>query len=254
MQQSTDEKFDNSFHSNNENNKRKRRSKNDQDGRTAKCVHCDKTYLSDIALNNHIKTKHAHLVEIIARGRGRPRKNLNESTSEVVAFEVKYRDFFENINRKRDNEEDFDLMKAAKEDFDNIYTKYNDILFKNVKSVDEFPLFGTIKEKTCDLAFWKYIEFAHSKASRDYFDFVFKFIVLFRECINLKREKEDSHYSENQTAEIIPDSCNDFVSDFMEKQDYFGLEINELIEIIQHFCHWLWENGHTTSRLSLINN
>lgn len=251
MQQSVDEKFDNSFHSNTENHKRKRRSKNDQQGRTAKCIHCDKTYLSDIALNNHVKTKHAHLVEIIARGRGRPRKNLNESTSEVVAFEVKYRDFFENINRRREGEESFDLLKAAKENFDNIYTKYNDIIFKNIRSVEEFPLFGTIKENTCDYGFWKYIEFAHSKSSRDYFDFVFKFIVLFRESINLKKGE---NYSETNSAEIVPDSCNDFVSDFMEKNDYFGLEINELIEIIQHFCHWLWENGHTTSRLSLINS
>ncbi len=250
MQQSVEEKFDNSFHSNNNNHKRKRRSKNDQVGRSAKCIHCDKTYLSDIALNNHVKTKHAHLVEIVARGRGRPRKINGEGTSEVVAFEVKYRDFFENINRKKSNGESFDLLKAAKEDFDNIYTKYNDVLFKNIKSVDEFALFGTIADKTCDLAFWKYIEFAHERTTRDYFDFVFKFIILFRESINVKNDNGD--FTKTESPEIIPDSCNYYVSDFMENHDYFGLDMNELIEIIQHFCHWIWENGFTTSRLSLM--
>ena len=206
MQQSADEKYDNSFQSNGENQKRKRRSKNDQVGRTAKCNHCDKTYLSDIALNNHVKTKHAHLVEIVSRGRGRPRKINGDGAGEVVSFEIKYREFFENINRKRATEESFDLIKAAKEDFDNIYTKYNEVLFKNIKSVDEFALFGTLTDKTCDFAFWKYIELAHAKASRDYFDFVFKFIVLFRESINIKNGKAD--FTTVESSEIIPDSCN----------------------------------------------
>jgi len=249
MQQSVEEKFDNSIHSNNENHKRKRRSKNDQTGRTAKCTHCDKTYLSDIALNNHVKTKHAHLVEIVARGRGRPRKMNNDGITEGVSFETKYRDFFENINRKRINEESFDLLMAAKEDFDNIYTKYKDVLFKSIKSVDEFPLFGELVDKSCDSAFWKYIEYAYTKTSRDYFDFIFKFAVLFRESINIKRD--NINFTKTESSEIIPDSCNDYVSDFMEKYDSFGLDMNELIEIIQHFCHWLWENGFTTSRLSL---
>ena len=250
MQQSIEEKYDNSFHSNQDKNKRKRRSKNDQDGRTAKCIHCDKNYLSEIALNNHVKTKHAHLVEIISRGRGRPRKNLNDSSVEQVSFESKYKDFFENVIRKRnDEEEPIDLLKAAKEDFDNIYNKYHGILFKNISQIDDFPLFGKINEATCDFAFWKYLEFAHTKVSRDYFNFILKFIVLFRESINLNKK---INFTEINSAETVPDNCNYFISDFMESHENFGLEVNELIEIIQHFCHWLWENGHTTSKLTLV--
>ena len=75
--------------------------------------------------------------------------------------------------------------------------------------------------------------------------------MLFRECIN---QKKGENYTETESAEIVPDMCNDFVSDFLEGYDFFGLDVNELIDIIQHCCHWLWENHHTTSRLTLISS
>lgn len=57
--------------------KRKRRSKNDPDGRSFRCIHCDKSYLSNPALTNHIKTKHPVNDPCNEkRGRGRPRKNV----------------------------------------------------------------------------------------------------------------------------------------------------------------------------------
>lgn len=57
--------------------KRQRRSKNDTDGRNFKCSHCGKSYLSQPALTNHIKSKHKQDdPDFIKRGRGRPRKNV----------------------------------------------------------------------------------------------------------------------------------------------------------------------------------
>lgn len=242
------------FLENNENckdSRKKRRSKNDQSGRSFSCKYCDKTYLSDIALNNHVKTKHAHLVDIINRGRGRPRKNIPQPGNENQLIESKYCNFFESSLRKKYPNESYDLINSCKENFDNIFTKYKDKLFKNVVSADSFSFIDNRSEKTCDGSFWKYIMFLHEKCNRDYFDFAFKFVVLFRECINLKKGET---WCQVESAEIVPDMCNDFVSDFLENNDYFGLDINELIEIIQHFCHWLWKNSHSTSRLTLISS
>lgn len=230
--------------------RKKRRSKNDPNGRTSKCKHCDKTYLSDIALNNHIKTKHAHLVEIVNRGRGRPRKSIPNAVNDTQISEVKYRNFFESSIRKKIHDQQFDLISSCKENFDNIFTKYRDKLFKNVTSVEDFTFIGNGAVNTCDAAFWKYILFIYERSNREYFDFAFKFVILFRECVNLKRGET---YSQVETAEIVPDLCNDFVGDFLDHYDYFGLDVNELIEIIQHCCQWLWENHFTTSRLSLIS-
>jgi hypothetical protein len=235
---------------NNETSKdrKKRRSKNDPNGRSYLCKHCNKTYLSEIALNSHIKTKHASLVEISGRGRGRPRKSGQPGSTAQQPAENRFKNFFDSSLRQKTG--DFDLLSAAKENFDNIYTKYKDKLFKDVPDKDEFVFIGCAKEGTCDFSFWKYVEYCKERVNRDYFDFVFKFVVLFRECVNLKKGSE---YSQKESAEVVPDMCNDFIADFMELHDYFGLDMNELIELIQHCCFWLWENHHTTSRLSLVN-
>jgi hypothetical protein len=58
--------------------KRKRRSKNDSDGRSFKCVECGKSYLSMPALTNHRKTKHDFGKDGEKKGRGRPRKNVKK--------------------------------------------------------------------------------------------------------------------------------------------------------------------------------
>lgn len=247
-----DEMFNNI---NNSKERKKRRSKNDIDGRCYQCKYCEKTYLSDIALNNHVKNKHSHLVDIVSRGRGRPRKSPlgDPNSSQFPNSETKFKSFFENSLRcKNDKEdEDFNLVHACQENFNNIYTKYQDKLFKSISAPEEFKLINAEEKHTCDFAFWKYLEFCKEKSNREYFDFIFKFVVLFRECINLKKGER---FTEDESADCVPDMCNEFVSEFMEIYDYFGLDINELIEAIQHCCHWLWENHHTTSRLTLVNN
>lgn len=248
----TNEENNNEDFLNNSKERKKRRSKNDLDGRTYKCKHCEKTYLSEIALNNHVKNKHAHLVEIVSRGRGRPRKSAApENCGSSATNELKFRNFFDNsIRSKKKDQEEFDLVKAARENFDNIYTKYNEKLFENLSSPEEFALIDAKEATNIDSAFWKYIEYCKDKTNREYFDFVFKFIVLFRECMNLSKGAD---FTQTETAETVPDLCNDFVSEFMEKHDYFGLDITELIEVIQHCCNWLWENHHTSSRLTLVS-
>jgi len=235
---------------NNSKERKKRRSKNDLDGRSYKCKHCEKTYLSEIALNNHVKNKHSHLVEIVSRGRGRPRKALNSEMSSHIppVNDLKFKQFFETQIRGK-NDVEFDLIKTSKEHFENIYTKYKDKLFKDVTSLEEFSFINCPENEFCDSAFWKYVEFCYEKTNKEYFEFIFKFVILFRECINQKRVEG---YTKVNNAEIVPDMCNEFVSEFMEAYDYFGLDVTELIEVIQHCCHWLWENHFTSSRLTLV--
>lgn len=245
----TSENINDEFNQNNKERK-KRRSKNDTDGRSYKCKHCDKTYLSEIALNNHVKNKHAHLVEIVSRGRGRPRKSNTPDGSINPPNDHKFKVFFENQLRAKSGPE-FDLINAARDNFDNIFNRYRDKLFKELSSPSDYPLIDPKVETSCDYAFWKYIESCKEKTNRDYFDFIFKFVVLFRECLNIKNGAD---YTKNTSAEHVPDMCNDFVSEFMEGNDYFGLEVSELIETIQHCCHWLWENNYTSSRLTLVNS
>jgi len=101
-----------------------------------------------------------------------------------------------------------------------------------------------------------------------------KFILLFYECFNLNKSKNKKEanindinkneenkkidYSNLSNAELLPELCNEFYSEFMEPNNFFNLnnenEMNEILDLIQHFCIWLFKNEYTKSKLSLANN
>ena len=126
----------------------------------------------------------------------------------------------------------------------NLYRKINELYIRTTKDIEN-----------ADETFAKYIIETFSLCNKEYFLFVVKFAVLFRECINRFKTPSDSstEFTTTENAESVPDLCNEFITDFMENNDYFGLDTNELIEIIQQFCNWLYENKYTTSRLTLLN-
>lgn len=120
-----------------------------------------------------------------------------------------------------------------------------------------------VKRTTCDEILHEYISECALKSNKEYFRFTFKFVLLFRECINKFRAEEVPKEEISRTfcevcpADQAPDLCNEFITDFMENADFFGLNLDrerlELIEVIQHFCHWLYERNYTTSRLTLLS-
>ena len=61
----------------------------------------------------------------------------------------------------------------------------------------------------------------------------------------------------DNTSEDVILLCNEFYGEFMEKNNFFGIyepqDRNEIIEIIQHFCIWLFKNEYTKSKLSLAS-
>ena len=123
-------------------------------------------------------------------------------------------------------------------------------------------------KKTCDEVFYEYLNYGRKLTNKHYFGLILKFVLLMRECLNISRQKEiDSsngnganswrEYSSFVNAETVPEICNEFVTEYLENNDYFGIptedDRNEIIELIQHFCVWLYQNGYTQSRLSLVS-
>ena len=88
-----------------------------------------------------------------------------------------------------------------------------------------------------------------------------KFVILFMECYDISKNKEVKGEKQAVTNKItpegLPDLCNEFYGEFMEQNNFFGIdeqeERNEIIEIIQHFCIWLFKNEYTKSKLSLAS-
>ena len=87
---------------------------------------------------------------------------------------------------------------------------------------------------------------------------------MFREFLNKKNNPDLNKLSAEKNSNIVysikdgasklPEYCNDFVTEFLESKRYLGLELNETIDLIQHFCYWLHENKYTKSILSLLTN
>jgi hypothetical protein len=166
--------------------------------------------------------------------------------------------------------------------FDDIYVQFGDKCFKRPDNFTDHALLEMLflekepilsedkpkNEKTCDEAFYQYINYVKNLTNKNYFVLVMKFVLLFRECLNISRNKEllnelenginaRREYSALRNPETVPEICNEFVTDYLENNDYFGInserDRNEIIELIQHFCTWLYMNGYTMSRLSLVS-
>ena len=115
--------------------------------------------------------------------------------------------------------------------------------------------------KTCDDAFSEYLISFMNKTNRKYFSLMVKLILLFRECYDISKNKdkneEEKHAVTNSLSpQELPELCNEFFA-FLEDNGFFGIigigEGNEIVEIILHFCTWLFKNKYTLSKLSLAS-
>ena len=277
--------------------RRKRRSKNEVEGRNFKCPNCGKSYLSAPALFNHRKNKHNYIIEGEKKGRGRPRKN-NSLNYNMNENKIKFENFFNNDLRKIKNENnnnnqnndngDVINLDILKKNVSDIFRQCKDTIFPNVDNVEYYSFYiflnknwnkektdkyeehgsslknnnnNIIKSPSLDEVFFYYIKNVISKTNKDYFWFVTKFIITFREYLNKSQNnlinkdfitEDKKYYTQIYNAEKIPDMCNDYFIEFMQPNNYFGLDSNELIELIQHFCYWLVCNNYTQSNLTLI--
>jgi len=54
-------------------------------------------------------------------------------------------------------------------------------------------------------------------------------------------------------AEQAPEISNEFITITLENKKDSGIGRDDGIDYARHFCHWLFINGHTCSKLSMIN-
>ena len=194
----------------------------------------------------------------IKRGRGRPRKYPPKAVSD---FEnTKYSIFFTMQNRKSEEGKNIDneIQKIINTVFDDIFKgQYKEKLFSRPHNNNQEK-----KEKNCNEVFYEYLNTFKNNVNEKYFTLMLKFVILFRECYDKSKNKEISGDGTkkvgNLNPEGLPDLCNEFYGDFLEPNNFFGIEDqdqkDEIIELIQHFCIWLFRNEYTKSKLSLATN
>ena len=198
-------------------------------------------------------------------------------------------------NKESEEEKEVELSKI-KDILTKIFNQCKEQLFKEIENIDKYSFYNLIienwekakealfpeDEKFCynaqfrkgeplsklnsynlDQLFFIYLKEFSKKVNDDYLWFMFKFVVLFRECINLKNEgavtpdiktEKRQVYTQIFNAEKVPEICNYFFLDFLQPYDNFGLNKEELIELIQNFCYWLYINKYAQSHLTLIED
>ena len=269
--------------------KRHRRSKFESNSRDFICPECQKCYLSSSALKNHRKNKHDYGIDDEKKGRGRPKKELIK-TDYMNNTKEKYEKFFniqDNTFTNNDKEINIDFIKSI---FNVLFDNYKNELYNINDNIENNSFYNLVinnwnnsnnnlEEKSyrsminciqgeeilnkppIDTVFFLYMKYLFNKVNKDYFTLCVKYLIIFREYINREKKEEinkkyidenKKEYTQIYNAEIIPDLFNDFLIDFMESNNYFGLDKDEIIKIIEYFCFWLNLEGYTDSHISKI--
>ncbi len=247
-----------------------RRSRYCLEGRQFQCDKCNKSYLSKPALLNHIFTKHKEILNenfIKKKRRGRP-KNFEIIENKKEELKNKnYHSFF--LLPKRKIISNQIISNNYENAVNNAFQIYNNFThnkyFRYFKYPKDNPILNNLLNKNdlffpvCDEIFTEYLMNVHSLTNENYFIFILKFILLFRESINLKMIKEKKYsikeYTSSESPKLIPDFCNNFFSNYLV-ENYFGFndnDIEEFINLVQHFCRWLLIKNYTTLNLDFHN-
>lgn len=257
----------------------KRRSKSEVEGRTFECKLCNKRYLSYPALYTHCKQKHKQN-NSSGRGRGRPKKEGNEPETEKNKFNPINQTYFYKEERtgKTEPNEINDCVDTA---FSELYSENNKERnelrkMKFYTSIEQHPFLNKFKndahdfnknmaeENECtDNVLMDYLNKMSQYCNSKYFSKLIKFVTLFREHVNIVNQvngKNDNgipkEYTETNNAEDVPDSSNEFITDFLEPEargEDFGFSKEESIDLTQNLCYWMYDNNFTSSKLSLIH-
>ena len=269
--------------------KSRRRSKNVVEGRKFNCSYCDRTYLSHPALYMHIKTKHPNPNDgsksVPGRSRGRPKKTKFVSKdSDPTTFE-----YFSGAERTGETNNPIAILLEAIEEMKGIFTsQYEDI--KNNPILEKMKEDKNENNWSCDEVFVDYLKNVAKKTNALYFKLVCKFVMLYRECLNkygwlklfeniapqieaegpiqseTNSQKISRHillteeqvqmmkdeYSRVNNAEFAPEVSNEFAVLFLPEHSSSGLQSNEGINLLINLAEWMFENGYTCTKISLI--
>jgi len=178
-------------------------------------------------------------------------------------------DYFKSPERIGEIKEVHDLGKVLIRAYNKIYNeKKMSEKLKTYTNFEQHAFFQKIisnfinpiqldaEKAKCSDVFSEYVCKVARVTNENFLEKIVIFVNLFRECLNSLNKKENqSEYTEENNAEDAPDISNEFVTEYLDTDiDYFGFQKDEVIDITQNFCQWLYDNNFTCSKLSLISN
>ena len=144
---------------------------------------------------------------------------------------------------------------------------------KDYSKVEVHPFLGTFlndlhdinknyeDEKTItDLVLINYLNKMSTYCNEKYYEKLIIFVTLFREHINIinqdKIEDKGKEFTKIKEAEDVPESSNEFITDFLypdDQESEFGLNKEEAIDLTRNLCNWMYMNNFTCSKLFLLD-
>ena len=258
---------------------RKRAKKNESDIRNYKCTFCDKSYLSYPALYTHCKQKH-NTSNHSERGRGRPKKEQNELNIEKNRYDPLTTNYFEKEDRKGitkienikectqkafnylyGNESSEDIKQKIKERKMKEYTKIEDHPFLGKFINDDHDINKNLENEKIptDFVLINYLNKMSNYCNEKYYVKLIIFVTLFREHVNIALQDKvpnDKEFTQMVEAEDVPESSNEFITDFLfpNDEDYgFEMSKEEAIDLTRNLCNWMYLNNFTCSKLFLLD-
>ena len=116
-------------------------------------------------------------------------------------------------------------------------------------------------EKTpVDLVLIEYLNKMSIYCNPSFYEKLIVFTTLFREHFNLinqKKMEDNKEFTQEREAEDVPESSNEFITDFLfpnDQENEFSLTFSEAIDLTRNICNWMYLNNFTCSKLFLLDN
>ena len=69
--------------------------------------------------------------------------------------------------------------------------------------------------------------------------------------------EDNKEFTQEREAEDVPESSNEFITDFLfpnDQENEFSLTFSEAIDLTRNICNWMYLNNFTCSKLFLLDN
>ena len=141
------------------------------------------------------------------------------------------------------------------------YTKIEDHPFLGKFLNEEHDLNKKIEDEkiATDLVLIHYLDKMSIYCNEKYYVKLIIFVTLFREHINIINEdkiEKGKEFTQYKEAEDVPESSNEFITDFLfpDDKDYeFDFSKDEAIDLTRNLCNWMYINNFTCSKLFLLD-
>lgn len=209
---------------------------------------CGKAYLSYSALYSHNKQKHGGEPTNLPSGRGGRKRGRPPKNGDAVRSRPKPTETVVRPDIEQEDDSYFKQQGLMGGPVDpRACLTFDSPLYRNVETLMQNTENHYEETATCSDAFAGYLIAMSQRLSNSGMEQVIEFIEKLRDCVN---QKEGDDYSDVNSPQSLPEQANYFISEYLDSHSGC-LERSAAIELMLHFCRWLFIRHYSNLKLSL---